>query len=236
SDIEQLRDGKSQGCWCQRAQTKGGCDWRATELRGKFRKLLQVAAWPGKHFGMFTAGRAGGRICATIVAVATILVCAIWLSVPSSPMARDFEECAGWTQAISPGSERIARVMDCGARFAGRRKAGGGYAYYDLLQNRSFDIAGPNPTADERTRIYSEYVHFLGSQRRQAALAELERPAAEEPHATTPVNSRSPTAKPSTSKPCMVKGSLSCTWVKLTSTVRNALASNAKVQALDNPR
>jgi hypothetical protein len=218
------------------AAKKYRCDRRATELRGKFRKLLQLAAWPGKHFGMFTAGRAAGRIRATIVVVTTIVVAAIWLSVPSSPMARDFEECAGWAQTIPPGTERIARIMDCGARFAGRRKAGGGYAYYDLLQNRSFDIAGPNPTADERTRIYSEYIHFLGSQRRQAALAELEYPAAEEPQATAPVNSRSPTAKPSTSKPCMVKGSLSCTWVKLTSTVRNALASNAKVQAMDNSR
>src|SRR5262249_50024344 len=144
--------------------------------------------------------------------------------------------CAEWAQIISPGTERVARIMDCGARFAGRRKAGGGYAYYDLLQNRSFDIAGPNPTADERTRIYSEYVHFLGSQRRHGALAERERPAPHEPQDTTPANSRSATAKPSTSKPCMVKGSLSCTWVKLTSTVRNALASNAKVQALDNSR
>jgi hypothetical protein len=79
------------------------------------------------------------------------------------------------------GAERVARIMDCGARFAGRRKTGGGYAYYDLFQYRSFDIAGPNPTANERTRIYSEYKRFLDLQRRKAALAELQQPVAEEP-------------------------------------------------------
>jgi hypothetical protein len=152
------------------------------------------------------------------------------------PAARDFEECTEQAQKISLGTERVARIMDCGARFAGRRKVGGGYAYYDLLQNRSFDIAGPNPTANERTRIYSEYIRFLELQRREAALAELEQLATEEPQVETPVDLRGPTTKPSKSKPCMIKGSLSCTWVKLTSAVRNGFASNAKAQALANSR
>jgi hypothetical protein len=182
---------------------------------------------------MFTARRAAKGLPATIVAGAAFVIAIIWLIVPSSPVARDFEECAEWAQKVSPGTERAARIMDCGARFAGRRKAGGGYAYYDLLQNRSFDIAGPNPTADERERIYSEYIRFLELQRRQAALAEVDHLAAEQPLLETPVKLRGPIAKPSI-KPCLIKGSLSCTWVKLTSAVRNAFASNAKAEAPAN--
>ncbi|MGY2903481.1 hypothetical protein [Bradyrhizobium sp. URHC0002] len=124
------------------------------------------------------------------------------------------------------GAEHVARIMDCGARFAGRRKMGGGYAYYDLFQYRSFDIAGPNPTANEHARIYAEYKRFLDVQRREAALAELQQPVAEEPRvlALSMPNLRRP--KRSRLESCMIEGSLSCTWVKLASTVRNAFASS----------
>ena len=183
---------------------------------------------------MFAAGRAAEGLAATIVAVTALVIATIWVSVLSSTMARDFEECAEWAQKMSLGTERVAQIVDCGARFAGRRKVGGGYAYYDLLQNRSFDIAGPNPTADERTRIYSQYTRFLELQRREAALAEVEQLVAEEPQVETPINLPSPTTKPSKFKRCMIKGSLSCTWVKLTSAVRSAFASSHKAEALAN--
>jgi hypothetical protein len=185
---------------------------------------------------MSTAGRAAGRLSATIVLVTALVIATIGLSVPSSPTARDFEECADWAQKIYLGAERVARIMDCGVRFAGRRKVDGGYVYYDLLQNRSFDIAGPNPTAAERTRIYSEYMRFLDSQRRLAALAEVKQLVAEEPQVETAINLRSPATKPSKFKRCMIKGSLSCTWVKLASAVRNAFASGPKAEALVNSR
>jgi hypothetical protein len=64
-------------------------------------------------------------------------------------------------------------MTDCGVRFAGRRKESGGYTYYDFLQNRSFDIAGPNPTEEGRKRIDMAYVSFLDSERREAVAAEL---------------------------------------------------------------
>ena len=163
------------------------------------------------------------------------MVATIWLSVPS-PSARDFEECAEWAQKISGDTERVAQIVDCGARFAGRRKAGGGYAYFDLMQNRSFDIAGPNPTAEERARMYSEYIRFLESRRREAALAEVEQSIAGPPQVETLVNLRSPTTKPSKSKSCTIKGSLSCTWVNLTTAVRKAFASNARAEAPANSR
>ena len=185
---------------------------------------------------MFTARRAEKRFPATIVAVTAVVIATIRLSVPSFPVARDFEECAEWTQKISLGTERTAQIMNCGARFAGRRRAGGGYVYYDLLQNRSFDIAGPNPTADERARIYSQYIHFLELQRREAALAEVEHLVTEQPQPETPISLHSPTTKVSKLKPCMIKGSLSCTWVKFTSAVRNAFVSNSKAEASANSK
>ena len=59
-------------------------------------------------------------------------------------------------------------MTSCNARFAGRRKEGGGYTYYDFMQNRHFDILGPNPTAEERKQIDRQYIGFLDAQRREA--------------------------------------------------------------------
>src|SRR5262249_285785 len=131
-----------------------------------------------------------------------------------------------WNRKMFSGAERVARIMDCGARFAGRRKVGGGYVYYDLFQYRSFDIAGPNPTANERARIYSEYKRSLEVQRREVALAEIQQPVAEGPRVlamSMAVDLRRP--KRPKSETCMIPGSLSCTWVKMTSAVRGAFAS-----------
>ena len=46
---------------------------------------------------------------------------------------------------------------------------GGGYTYYDFLQNRHFDIAGPNPTPKELKHFDEEYVLYLAAQRRDGA-------------------------------------------------------------------
>jgi hypothetical protein len=186
-----------------------------------------TVTWWGKYFGMFAAGPEPKRLPATFVAVTALVIATLKLSVPSSSTGRDFEECAERSRKMFLGAERVARIMDCGARFAGRQKMGGGYAYYDLFQNRSFDIAGPNPTANERARIYSEYKRFLELQRREAALAEIQQPVAEEPRVVAlsmPIDVRRP--KQSKLEACTIKGSLSCTWVKLASTVRNAFASS----------
>src|SRR5581483_7875812 len=54
---------------------------------------------------------------------------------------------------------------------AGRRKPGGGYSYFDFMQNRSFDIAGPNPTAEEQRQIDEQYTAYLENQRRKSIRA-----------------------------------------------------------------
>jgi hypothetical protein len=68
--------------------------------------------------------------------------------------AKDYEECALRAAKNARSNDALAELFSlCGNEFAGRRKAGGGYSYYDACQNRSFAIKGPNPTADERRDI-----------------------------------------------------------------------------------
>jgi hypothetical protein len=84
----------------------------------------------------------------------------------------DFEECAASAEknATSP-EDKTKRLTACEARFAGRRKPGGGYTYFDFMQNRHFDIAGPNPTAAEQKYIDEQYAAFLKDQRRSIIAA-----------------------------------------------------------------
>ena len=140
-------------------------------------------------------------------------------------------------------------MTGCNAKFAGRRKSGGGYTYYDFMQGRSFDIAGPNPTAEERKHIDREYIQFLDSQRLEAESQKLAKTRDEQlradleatrqpvgpPLVLTPKNLPSPTAKRSTdqSKPARCDDdSLACGWLKLSAVVRDAFASSPKA----NPR
>ena len=75
----------------------------------------------------------------------------------------DFEACADAAEKATTKSEKTAVFADCNAKFAGRRKAGGGYTYYDFLQDRTFDIAGPNPTPEEQKKI-DKILHRLSRQ------------------------------------------------------------------------
>jgi hypothetical protein len=184
------------------------------------------------------------RLSATIVALSALVLVTVWQGVRwSTPIVtQDFEECAELAENTAQGTQRAAMLTDCGARFAGRRKAGGGYTYYDFLQNRSFDIAGPNPTEEERKRIDLEYVGFLDSERRDAVSAELAKRHVENlladfenarrpigpPTILTPKNPPTPKSSVKKSTSCPVEGSLSCSWAKLRSAVKNAFASASK--------
>jgi hypothetical protein len=84
----------------------------------------------------------------------------------------DFEECADAAERSATKAEKTAALADCNAKFAGRRKAGGGYTYYDFLQDRTFDIAGPNPTPEEQKKIDSSYTAYLADQRRSNEAAQ----------------------------------------------------------------
>ena len=182
------------------------------------------------------------RLSTAIVGLSALAILTAWAgshwSSPGAP--RDFEECAERAQNAL-GAERNAQATECGARFAGRRKAGGGYTYFDFMQNRNFDIAGPNPTAEERRYIDSEYMRFLDSARSDALSAELAQRQAEKmvaglestPAAGAPINllPKNPPSKPAIinrTKQCKMEGSLSCSWARLKSAVRDAFASTIK--------
>ncbi len=66
---------------------------------------------------------------------------------------------------------RASELAGCNAKFAGRRKPGGGYTYFDFMQNRSFDIAGPNPTPEEQKHIDEQYTAFLDRERQDSIAA-----------------------------------------------------------------
>jgi hypothetical protein len=85
----------------------------------------------------------------------------------------DFEACADLAEKAPTKEEKKAALTRCNAKFAGRRKPGGGYTYYDFMQNRSFDIAGPNPTPAEQKYIDEQYTLFLDRERRNAIVQEL---------------------------------------------------------------
>lgn len=146
----------------------------------------------------------------------------------------DFEECADAAEKSSNKSEKTAALADCNAKFAGRRKAGGGYTYYDFLQDRTFDIAGPNPTPEEQRKIDESYTAYLANQRRsnEAAQAtarqqheqqerqaqQLQQVALRTDVERVPVPVERPKVQQAASQrkgaPC-TKGSFSCEWPRL---------------------
>jgi hypothetical protein len=91
-----------------------------------------------------------------------------WRSAPA-----DFEECADKAEKAATKEERTSLLSGCNAKFAGRRKPGGGYSYFDFMQNRSFDIAGPNPTPQEQKKIDEHYTDFLDRERQNSIAAAL---------------------------------------------------------------
>jgi hypothetical protein len=116
------------------------------------------------------ASRGAGLPVAVVAAL--ILLCPMrasaqwWSRAPA-----DFEDCADAAEKSASKEAKTAALAECNAKFAGRRKPGGGYTYYDFMQDRSFDIAGPNPTAEEQKHIDEQYTVYLESQRRSTIAA-----------------------------------------------------------------
>jgi len=181
----------------------------------------------------------------------TLAAVAFFARGSSLEAARDYEECVEAIMAnqSSPasGDERNAAMTGCSARFAGRRKPGGGYSYYDFMQNRSFDIAGPNPTAEERKQIDREYIQFLDAQRREAVSSDLAKKQDDQvradmdsarqppgpPLVLTPKIPSSPAVKRPADRPKSARcddNSLACGWLKLSAVVRDAFASSSRTK------
>jgi hypothetical protein len=118
------------------------------------------------------ASRASSFAIATIgslVILAPVRCDAQWWR--SAPV--DFESCADVAEKAKTKEEKTAKLAECNAKFAGRRKPGGGYTYYDFMQDRTFDIAGPNPTPEEQKKIDEQYTAYLERERRNHIAAAL---------------------------------------------------------------
>lgn len=175
-----------------------------------------------------------------------LLVLLTGLGVASSPMPahaewwklyapKDFEECS--QSAAQPGLSKDAQakiISECDSKFAGRRKAGGGYTYFDFMQNRHFDIAGPNPTPQELKRMDQEYLAYLEMNRETpievadagqaiAAINNQMKPIGYQKQAQPKVAVKQPVAanRARVRKEAACKGdALSCGWAKITTTVK----------------
>ena len=109
-------------------------------------------------------------VVASCIALTPVPTHAQWWST-RAPV--DFEECADLAEKAATREARTSELAACNAKFAARRKPGGGYTYFDFMQNRSFDIAGPNPTKEEQKHIDEQYTVFLDKQRRSYIAASL---------------------------------------------------------------
>jgi hypothetical protein len=164
---------------------------------------------------------------------------------------QDFEQCSEKAEKTSSSNEeRTALMSQCDKQFVGRRKTGGGYTYYDFLQNRHFDIAGPNPTPKELRYFDEEYTSYLEAQRQEAvaaSLAEKQNRLAQPdlqddrvagsitpprlPIVIAPTTVPIPRARSSVvqSDGVCEDASLSCNWTKFSVGIKNFFESNAKV-------
>jgi len=150
-----------------------------------------------------------------------------WRSAPA-----DFEECADKAEKAANKEERTSQLSECNAKFAGRRKPGGGYTYFDFMQNRSFDIAGPNPTPEEQKKIDEHYTDFLDRERRNSIASAFSAKAQQQQLQQASLKSESDKAPPTTAsigKPPAAtsdlrsrartascpRGSFSCEWPRL---------------------
>jgi len=125
----------------------------------------------GEGFALGKSSVILSRTSAFTLLIATITGCILlqhsraqaqwWSRAPA-----DFEECAEKAEKAATREDRAYQLTACNAKFAGRRKPGGGYTYFDFMQNRSFDIAGPNPTPEEQKKIDEQYTAFLDQERR----------------------------------------------------------------------
>jgi hypothetical protein len=185
-------------------------------------------------------GKSARWVVPTIACLVLLAGASAWIGSSALHVTKDYEDCAEEARSNAASSAEYSRLIThCGERFAGRRKAGGGYVYFDFMQDRSFDIAGPNPTEDERKQIDRSYMEFLSSQRRERLLSDLTIAQANQEQAgidraelsVGPPLVLTPRVPLPLKRPVIERAkacedsSLSCSWTKLSATVRSAFAS-----------
>jgi hypothetical protein len=173
---------------------------------------------------------------------------AVWLAGGwSLGPARDYEECIATGSAMASVAD-APRANQCESQFAGRRKPGGGYTFFDFMQNRQFDIAGPNPSPEEIKQIDREYMNFLDARRRDATDVALANQQREQLRSAFETSQEASVGPPLVITPKMVPGStaksvsdrsraehcndgsLSCNWAKLSANVGALLGPSSKIK------
>jgi hypothetical protein len=200
---------------------------------------------------MFHFGNGVNAWWLAVAAAAFVALAVVWLEFGGSSLelARDFEDCVERIEAQRPRADQLSGwLAGCSARFAGRRKAEGGYTYYDFMQDKKFDIEGPNPTAEEHKAIDREYIIYLEAQRREAISAALARQQNELLRADIE-STRQPVGPPLVLAPANVplpvprrvaeqrekarqcaEDALLCTLTKLSAVVKDAFASSSRAR------
>jgi hypothetical protein len=147
----------------------------------------------------------------------------------------DYEECAESAEKAATKEAKAAQLAECGVKFAARRKPGGGYSYLDFMQNRHFDIAGPNPTLAEQKHIDEQYAAYLARERQSAIAAafahkqqQMQRAAPEaERKSAVPLPASKPraaTVGSASSRPrntSCPSDSFSCNWPRLAESLKD---------------
>ena len=154
-----------------------------------------------------------------------------WSSAPT-----DFESCADVAEKAAAREDKASKLAQCHAKFAGRRKPGGGYTYFDFMQNRHFDIAGPNPTPEEQKKIDQEYIAYLDQERRSTIAAaftarqqQLQQTSLKSEIRKTPLPRESPVKQQAattdlrsrTRATNCAKDSFSCEWPRLSDGIKD---------------
>ncbi|MGY4329420.1 hypothetical protein ACVWWG_003837 [Bradyrhizobium sp. LB7.2] len=189
----------------------------------------------------------------SVVSIGCAVAAAMWFNWHEwfQHRPQDYEQCSAQAEkTASSGDERTTLLGECDKKYMARRKVGGGYTYYDFLQNRQFEIAGPNPTREEQKHFDEQYSLYLKAQKQEADAARF---AEEEtrnsqpdlkddrvvgspsspglPRVITP--SRVPIPKPRSSVLPPVasceESSPSCSWEKFTAGIKKFFQSNADV-------
>jgi hypothetical protein len=147
----------------------------------------------------------------------------------------DYEECAESAEKAATREAKTTQLAECGVKFAARRKPGGGYSYFDFMQNRHFDIAGPNPTPEEQRHIDEQYAEYLSRERRNAITAAFTRKQQQLQHAAPESERKSavpvPVSKPRAATvgyagsrpktPNCASDSFSCNWPRLANGIKD---------------
>src|ERR1700744_6269936 len=109
------------------------------QVAAKWRQLVPIVTLISLGTSAGVASRGPGLPVAVIAAL--VLLCPLrasaqwWSRAPA-----DFEDCAAAAEKSDSKEARTAALAECNAKFAGRCKVGGGYTYYDFMQDPSFDI------------------------------------------------------------------------------------------------